>query len=95
MIGDTIVLNPQLEKRTFVESEVLEQENPADTGLTLYLQPYQPMDRPGGNVVRTDTVQIWRLDSQPSMKGRKRTREEYHPTGQYAALLPATSLKRS
>ncbi|MBN9384181.1 MAG: hypothetical protein J0H74_25745 [Chitinophagaceae bacterium] len=74
MIGDTIVLNPQLEKRTFVESEVLEQENPADTGLTLTFNHINRWIDPGGNVVRTDTVQIWRLDYAFNERKKKNTR---------------------
>lgn len=74
MVGDTIILNPQLERKTFVESEVLEQANPADTGLMLTFNHINRWIDPQGNVVRTDTDQIWRLDYAFNERKKKNTR---------------------
>jgi hypothetical protein len=62
MVGDTIILNPRLEKKTFIETEVLEQESPGDTGLTLTFNHINRYFDSGGNIVRTDTAQIQQLD---------------------------------
>jgi len=62
MAGDTIILNPLLEKKTFIETEVLEQGNPGDTRLTLTFNHINRYFDAQGNIVRIDTAQIRQLD---------------------------------
>ena len=60
--GDTVILNPGLAKKIFVESDLKEQENPGDTALLLTFNHIKRWFDANGNIVKEDTIQIDRLD---------------------------------
>ena len=62
LCGDTIILNPQLPKKVFIESDFTEQENYGDTGLLLTFNHIKRFFDANDNIIKTDTVQIERLD---------------------------------
>ena len=60
--GDTVILNPGLAKKIFVESELKEEKNPGDTSLLLTLNHIKRYFDASGNVAKEDTIQVDRLD---------------------------------
>jgi hypothetical protein len=73
--ADTIILNPQLPKKVFVESDFKEEERQGDTGLILTCNHIKRYFDANGNVSRTDTVQIDVFDySFNELKKKKLTR---------------------
>jgi hypothetical protein len=61
--GDTIILNPQLSKKPFVESDFLESEELGDdTTILLTFNHLKKYFDTNGNVIKIDTAQIDRLD---------------------------------
>ena len=79
--GDTIILNPNLTKKIFVESDFKEQQNLGDTNLLLTFNHIKRYFDGNGNVIKTDTLQIDRLDySFNELKKKKLTRVARHST---------------
>jgi len=60
--GDTIILNPNLTKKIFVESDFTEIENKSDTNLLLTFNHIKRYFDKYGNITKTDTLQIDRID---------------------------------
>jgi len=60
--GDTAILNPHLSRKTFVESDLKEEENGDDKNLLLTFNHVKRYFDANGNLVKTDTLQIDRLD---------------------------------
>lgn len=60
--GDTIILNPQLPTKPFVQSDFDEQETLGDTTLQLTFRHFKRYFDNNGTLIRTDTVQIDRFD---------------------------------
>ncbi len=91
IVGDTIILNPKLTKKIFVESEFEEGTNEDKTNLLLtfnHIKRYFDVD---GNIVKADTVQIDQLDySFNSLKKKKRTRVAIQPSTRcaFAGYIP-------
>ncbi|MFI5129768.1 MAG: hypothetical protein ACHQFX_07250 [Chitinophagales bacterium] len=89
--GDTIILNPHLTKKIFVESEFVEEEHPDDTSLLLTFNHIRRFFGINGNIIKTDTVQIDRLDySFNELKKKKLTRVAPHMTTRctFAGYIP-------
>ncbi|MEO8762993.1 MAG: hypothetical protein ABI416_01840 [Ginsengibacter sp.] len=89
--GDTIILNPQLEKKAFVESDLIEEENKGDTNLLLTCNHIKRYIDPYGNTIKTDTLQIRSLDySFNEIKKQKRVRITAQPTVRcsFAGYIP-------
>lgn len=73
--GDTIILNPHLTKKVFVASDFIEAEHQGDTSLLLTFNHIKRYFDISGNIIKTDTVQIDRLDySFNALKKKKLTR---------------------
>ena len=73
--GDTIILNPGLAKKLFVESAFSETENKSATKLLLTFNHIKRWFSKDGNIIKTDTLQIDRLDySFNEFKKKKLTR---------------------
>ena len=78
---DTIILNPQLSLTQFVQSDFQEQEIKGDTTLFLSFNHIKRYFDSNGNLLRSDTVQIDRLDySFNELKKKKLTRVAKHRT---------------
>jgi len=60
--GDTIILNPQLSKKIFVESDFIEAEKKDDTTILLTVNHIKRYFDPKGNIIKADTLQVDRLD---------------------------------
>ena len=60
--GDTIVLNPQLTKKIFIESDFSEKEDTGRSNLLLTLNHIKRYFDSNGDIVKSDTLQIERLD---------------------------------
>ncbi len=60
--GDTIILNPQLLKKVYVESEFKEEQIPQSNELVLSFNHVKRFYDKDGNLIKTDTVQIRQLD---------------------------------
>ncbi len=60
--GDTIILNPELSKKTYVEYNFKEEKIADDTSLSITFNHIKRYYDAGGNIVSTDTLQIERLD---------------------------------
>lgn len=60
--GDTIILNPQLAKKTFVESSFAEEQQPGEEKILLTFNHIKRYFDAAGNIIKTDTVQITQLD---------------------------------
>lgn len=89
--GDTIILNPQLDIKPFVQAEFSEQENKNDTVLVLTFNHIKRQLDHNGNLIKSDTVQIERLDySFNDIKKKKLTRVAEHPTTRcaFAGYIP-------
>lgn len=98
MIGDTIILNPQLEKKAFIKSELLEQEDPSDTGLVLTFNHINRYIDSQGNVVRTDTTQVRQLDyAFNDFKKGHRRRVTPHRSSRctFAGYIPQETITKS
>jgi hypothetical protein len=79
--GDTIILNPNLTKKIFVESDFKEKQNFGDTNLLLTFNHIKRYFDTNGNIIKTDTFQIDRLDySFNELKKKKLTRVAPHLT---------------
>ena len=91
IVGDTIILNPGLAKKTFVESDFKEEQISGDTGLLLTFNHIKRYFDSNGNIIRTDTFQIDRLDySFNELKKKKLTRVARHATTRcaFAGYIP-------
>jgi len=62
IISDTLILNPQLESKPFLESDFHEQEIKGDPALLLTFNHIKRYFDTDGNLTKADTVQIDRLD---------------------------------
>jgi hypothetical protein len=77
--GDTIILNSKLTKKIFVESEFQEQEIIGGRDLLLTFNHIKRYFNTDGNVIKTDTFQIDRLDyAFNELKRRNQTRVAPH-----------------
>lgn len=73
--GDTIILNPDLQKKIFVESDFKEEQILGDTNLLLTFNHIKRYFDGDGNIIKSDTFQIDRLDySFNELKKKKITR---------------------
>lgn len=89
--GDTIILNPNLTKKTFVEFDFKEQKISNDTTLLLTFNHIRRYFDVSGNVIETDTLQIERLDyAFNKLKKKNRTRVANHFTTRcvFAGYIP-------
>jgi len=89
--GDTIILNPQLGPKPFVQSELLEQEINDDTAFLLTFNHVKRYFDDKGDLYKTDTLQVDRLDySFNELKKRKLTRVAPHRTVRctFAGYIP-------
>jgi hypothetical protein len=89
--GDTITLNPNLTKKTFVESDFKEEENLSSTSLLLTFNHIKRYFDANGNIIKADTIQIDRLDyAFNELKKKKQTRVAPHPTTRctFAGYIP-------
>ncbi len=62
LAGDTIILNPHLAKKPYVESAFTEEELPGDTSLTLRFSHIKRYFDTDGKLMKTDTLTIDQLD---------------------------------
>lgn len=84
--GDTIILNPNLTKKLFVESDFQEQQTLDDTNFLLTFTHIKRYFDANGNIIKTDTFQIERLDySFNELKKKKLTRVANHLTTRCAS----------
>jgi hypothetical protein len=60
--GDTIILNPKLEKKNYVESELQEDEIKGEKNLVLTFNHIKRYIDADGHIVKMDTLQVQRLD---------------------------------
>ena len=89
--GDTIILNPNLTKKPFVESDFEELQNPVDTTFLLTFNHIKRHYDAAGSIVRVDTFQIDRVDySFNEIKKKKLTRVAPHLTTRcmFAGYIP-------
>jgi hypothetical protein len=89
--GDTIILNPQLTTKPFVQSDFHEQEIPGDTNFLLTFNHIKRYFDSNGTLVRADTVQINRLDyAFNELKKKKLTRVAENRTTRcaFAGYIP-------
>ncbi|RZL43998.1 MAG: hypothetical protein EOP00_21850, partial [Pedobacter sp.] len=89
--GDTIVLNPNLKKKIFVESDFSEQENIGDTTILITFNHIKRYFDVNGKLIRADTFQMDRLDySFNELKKKKITRVAKHSTTRcaFAGYIP-------
>jgi len=89
--GDTILLNPQLPKRIFVESDFSEEQTGNDTTLILTFNHVKRHFDSAGKFISADTVQIDRLDfAFNEWKKKNLTRVAYHRTTRcaFAGYIP-------
>ncbi len=89
--GDTIILNPDLTKKLFVESDFKEQQNLGDTNYLLTFNHIKRYFDANGKTIRTDTFQIERLDySFNGLRKKKITRVAPHLTTRcaFAGYIP-------
>jgi hypothetical protein len=89
--GDTIILNPKLTKKIFVESEFIEQEHLGAKDLLLTFNHIKRYFDTDGNVVKADTFQIDRLDyAFNELKRKNRTVVAPHRTVRctFAGYIP-------
>jgi hypothetical protein len=98
LFGDTIILNPHLTKRIFVESDFTEEEHQGDTSLLLTFNHIKRYFDTNGNIIKTDTLQIDRLDySFNELKKKKLTRVAPHMTTRcaFAGYIPKEIITNS
>jgi len=96
--GDTIILNPHLTKKVFVESDFTEEEHQGDTSLLLTFNHIKRYFDTNGNIIKTDTLQIDRLDySFNELKKKKLTRVAPHMTTRcaFAGYIPKEIITNS
>lgn len=96
--GDTIILNPHLTKKVFVESEFIEEEHQGDTSLLLTFNHIKRYFDTNGNIIKIDTVQIDRLDySFNELKKKRLTRVAPHMTTRcaFAGFIPKEVITNS
>ncbi len=89
--GDTIILNPQLDIKPFVEYELQEQNASNDTAVTMTFNHIKRYFDANGNVIKADTLQIKQLDyAFNELKKKKLTRVAEHPTTRcaFAGYIP-------
>src|SRR5262249_5737245 len=89
--GDTILLNPQLPKRIFVESDFFEEQTGNDATIILTFNHVKRHFNSAGKFISADTVQIDRLDyAFNEWKKKKLTRVAYHRTTRctFAGYIP-------
>ena len=89
--GDTIILNPNLSKKPFVESDFKEQQNPVDTNFLLTFNHIKRHYNATGSIVQVDTFQIERVDYAFNETKKKRlTRVAPHLTTRcmFAGYIP-------
>jgi hypothetical protein len=89
--ADTIILNPQLATKPFVQSEFQEQEISGDTGFVLTFNHIKRYFDNNENLIKTDTAQIDRLDyAFNELKKKKLTRVAEHRTTRcaFAGYIP-------
>ena len=96
--GDTIILNPHLTKKMFVESNFIEEQHEGDTSLLLTFNHIKRYFDISGNIIKTDTVQIDRLDySFDQLKKKKLVRVAPHRTTRcaFAGFIPKEIITNS
>ena len=96
--GDTIILNPHLTKKVFVESDFIEEEHQDDTSLLLTFNHIKRYFDINGSIIKTDTVQIDGLDySFNELKKKKLTRVAPHKTTRctFAGYIPKEIITNS
>ncbi len=89
--GDTIILNPNLTKKLFIESNFQEQQKLGDPTLLLTFNHIKRYFDANGNIIKTDTFQIDRIDySFNELRKKKLTRVARHPTTRcgFAGYIP-------
>ena len=89
--GDTIILNPDLSKKVFVESDFVEGENYKDTSLLLTFNHIKRYFDIHDNIIKEDTLQMEMLDySFNELKKRRVTRVARHraPRCTFAGYIP-------
>ena len=90
--GDTVILNPGLQKKIFVESNFTEQQEDKENGnLLLTFNHIKRWFGADGNIVKTDTLQIDQLDySFNKLKKKNRTRVSPHRSSRcaFAGYIP-------
>lgn len=90
-LGDTVVLNPQLGLKPFVESEMKEEKVKNDS-VVLTFHHIKRFIGADGNVVREDTEHISRLDfsfNNQEKKSRRRVAENRTVRCTFAGYIPA------
>ena len=91
ILGDTIILNSQLSKKPYVESELQEHEIKNDTGLFLTFNHIKRYFDDKGDIIKTDTLQVNRLDyGFNKFEKKKLTRVAQHSTVKcaYTGYIP-------
>lgn len=89
--GDTIILNPDLTKKIYVESVFKEEQEPGNSNLLLTFNHIKRYFDADGNILKTDTFQIDRLDyTFNELKKKKLTRVAPHLTTRcaFAGYIP-------
>lgn len=89
--ADTIILNPQLDNKPYVEFHFQEQKIENDTAIFLTFNHIKRYFASNGNLVRADTVQVDRLDyAFNEFKKKKLTRVAIHHTTRcaFAGYIP-------
>lgn len=96
--ADTVILNPQLETKPFVQSDFQEQEIASDTTIVLTFNHIKRHFDNKGNLIKADTVQIDRLDyAFNELKKKKLTRVAEHRTSRcaFAGYIPKETITTS
>lgn len=90
MSGDSILLNPDLGKKDFIQSDFTEQELPGDSLIVLTFNHIKRYINPDGQVIKTDTSQILQLDyAFGKFRKKNRTRVTRHlNTCSFAGYIP-------
>jgi hypothetical protein len=95
--ADTVILNPLLDIKPFVQSEFGEQEISSDTTLTLTFNHIKRYFDNNGNLTKADTVQIDRLDYAFNVLNKKKlTRVAEHRTTicAFAVYIPKETITK-
>ncbi len=96
MSGDSILLNPDLRKKDFIESDFTEQESPADSGIVLTFNHIKRYINQDGLVIKSDTSQVMQLDyAFNDFRKKNRTRVTSHlNTCSFAGYMPKAIITR-
>lgn len=86
IVGDTVILNPKLSKKIFIESEFKEGINKDSTNLLLTFNHIKRYFDGDGNIVKADTLQIDQLDYSFNSLKKKIVQELLHTVQQDVPL---------